>query len=326
MRYLVSRRITTIMSQNKKWYIRFNKLSGRILSIGPRALSVTTDDEDVAVTDNQICKDLITGRRNMSKFAVHWDEVNDKWEVDVKSSVIELKTNGNKLNQFVEGENPSACDLYAKVIRTENKITLRVNFMTIRDTLNLGQISSIKNEQTTLLDLYICKKNDPDQLIGIIPIDAVTLFKRHSLSVNVPTDILRHINSWDEVSIFSKPVFKTYGVEFTDVNNSKDNATLHQTTNTTDSSHINMYVLSDKLIISSSLTKATKHYLGNVRDLKMHVSNKNVDNYVTTLTLNTAKLLMYNKLEIDLPSNWPSHPVFTFKNTELTVNYMGNNK
>lgn len=289
-------------------------------------LSVTTDDEDVAVTDNQICKDLITGRRNMSKFAVHWDEVNDKWEVDVKSSVIELKTNGNKLNQFVEGENPSACDLYAKVIRTENKITLRVNFMTIRDTLNLGQISSIKNEQTTLLDLYICKKNDPDQLIGIIPIDAVTLFKRHSLSVNVPTDILRHINSWDEVSIFSKPVFKTYGVEFTDVNNSKDNATLHQTTNTTDSSHINMYVLSDKLIISSSLTKATKHYLGNVRDLKMHVSNKNVDNYVTTLTLNTAKLLMYNKLEIDLPSNWPSHPVFTFKNTELTVNYMGNNK
>lgn len=314
------------MSQNKKWYIRFNKLSGRILSIGPRALSVTTDDEDVAVTDNQICKDLITGRRNMSKFAVHWDEVNDKWEVDVKSSVIELKTNGNKLNQFVEGENPSACDLYAKVIRTENKITLRVNFMTIRDTLNLGQISSIKNEQTTLLDLYICKKNDPDQLIGIIPIDAVTLFKRHSLSVNVPTDILRHINSWDEVSIFSKPVFKTYGVEFTDVNNSKDNATLHQTTNTTDSSHINMYVLSDKLIISSSLTKATKHYLGNVRDLKMHVSNKNVDNYVTTLTLNTAKLLMYNKLEIDLPSNWPSHPVFTFKNTELTVNYMGNNK
>lgn len=326
MRYLVSRRITTIMSQNKKWYIRFNKLSGRILSIGPRVLSVTTDDEDVAVTDNQICKDLITGRRNMSKFAVHWDEVNDKWEVDVKSSVIELKTNGNKLNQFVEGENPSACDLYAKVIRTENKITLRVNFMTIRDTLNLGQISSIKNEQTTLLDLYICKKNDPDQLIGIIPIDAVTLFKRHSLSVNVPTDILRHINSWDEVSIFSKPVFKTYGVEFTDVNNSKDNATLHQTTNTTDSSHINMYVLSDKLIISSSLTKATKHYLGNVRDLKMHVSNKNVDNYVTTLTLNTAKLLMYNKLEIDLPSNWPSHPVFTFKNTELTVNYMGNNK
>ena len=326
MRYLVSRRITTIMSQNKKWYIRFNKLSGRILSIGPRAFSVTTDDEDVAVTDNQICKDLITGRRNMSKFAVHWDEVNDKWEVDVKSSVIELKTNGNKLNQFVEGENPSACDLYAKVIRTENKITLRVNFMTIRDTLNLGQISSIKNEQTTLLDLYICKKNDPDQLIGIIPIDAVTLFKRHSLSVNVPTDILRHINSWDEVSIFSKPVFKTYGVEFTDVNNSKDNATLHQTTNTTDSSHINMYVLSDKLIISSSLTKATKHYLGNVRDLKMHVSNKNVDNYVTTLTLNTAKLLMYNKLEIDLPSNWPSHPVFTFKNTELTVNYMGNNK
>jgi len=323
MRYLVNRRVTTIMSQNKKWYIRFNKLSGRILSIGPRVLSVTTDDEDIAITTNPICKELVSGRRNMSKFAVHWDEVNDKWDVDVKSSVIELKTNGNKLNQFIEGVNPSACDLYVKVIRTENKITIRVNFMTIRNTLNLGQISSMKNEYTNLLDLYVCKKNDPDQLIGIIPINAVELFRHHNVSFSIPAAILKHINSWNEVSIFSKPVFKTYGVEFTDVSTSEDNSTLHHTANTTDASHINMYVLSDKLIIDSSLTEDTKHYLGNTKDLKMHISNKNVDNYVTTLTLNTAKLLMYNKLEIDLPSNWPKHPVFTFKNTELTVNYRG---
>ena len=316
----MNRRVITTMSQNRKWYIRFNKLSGRILSIGPRPLSVINDKEEVAITDNQICKELITGRRNMSKFAVHWDEVNDKWEVDVKSSVIDLKTNGNKLNQFVEGINPSACDLYAKVIRTLNRITLKVNFMTIRDTLNLGQISSIKNEQTTLLDLYICKKNDPDQLIGIIPIDAVTLFKRHSISVTVPANILRHINSWDEVTIFSKPVFKTYGIEFTDVN-SNANDKLHRTINTSGSSHINMYVLSNKLIIDSLLNEDTKHYLGNTKNLKMHVSNKNVDNYVTTLTLDTETLLMNKKLEIDLPGNWPSDPVFTFKNTELTVKY-----
>lgn len=320
MRYLANKRIITTMSQNKKWYIRFNKLSGRILSIGPRLLSVANDKEDVAITNNQICKDLIAGRRNMNKFAVHWDEVNDKWEVDVKSSTIVLKTNGNKLNQFVEGINPSACDLYAKVVRPLNRITLKVNFMTIRDTLNLGQISSIKNEQTSLLDLYICKKNDPDQLIGIIPIAALTLFKQHSISVTVPTDILKHINSWDEVTILSKPVFKTYGIEFTDVN-SDTNDKLHRTINTSGSSHINMYVLSNKLIIDSLLNEDTKHYLGSTKNLKMHVSNKNVDNYITTLTLDTETLLMNNKLEIDLPSNWPSDPVFTFKNTELTVKY-----
>lgn len=310
------------MQQNKTWYIRFDKETGRILAVGPRTFSIVNDKHDVIESTNQVCRDLVSGRRNMNKYAVHWDEVNSTWDIDVKSSVIELKTIGDKLNQFNTGANPSLCDLFMKIIRNTNKIALNVNFMSIRQTLNLGQINSIKNEYTNLLDLYICKRNDPDRLIGVVPIDAIKLFTKHRLSINVPTDILKHINSWDDISVFTKPVFKTYGLEFTDVEEDGENKKLHKVTNTTDTSHINMYVLNNKLIIDSSIDKDNEYYFGNKNTLQMHVSNKYIDNYITTLTVSTNRLLN-NKIEIDLPSNWPKDPIFSFKNTELTVNYYG---
>lgn len=310
------------MQQNKTWYIRFDKETGRILAVGPRTFSIVNDNHAVIESTNQVCRDLVSGSRNMTKYAVHWDEVNSTWDVDVKSSVIELKTIGDKLNQFKVAENPSLCDLFIKIIRNTNKIALNVNFMSIRQTLNLGQINSIKNEYTNLLDLYICKRNDPDRLIGVVPIDAIKLFTKHRLSINVPADILKHINSWDDISVFTKPVFKTYGLEFTDVDEHGENKKLHKVTNTTDTSHINMYVLNNKLIIDSSINKDNKYYFGNKNTLQMHVSNKYIDNYITTLTVSTDRLLN-NKIEIDLPSNWPKDPIFAFKNTELTVNYYG---
>ncbi len=85
-----------------------------------------------------------------------------------------------------------------------------------------------------------------------------------------------------------------------------------------------MYVLNNKLIIDSLVDDNNKYYFDNKNTLQMHVSDRHIDNYVTTLTVSTEKLLN-NKIEIDLPNNWPKHPIFTFKNTELTVNYYGEN-
>ncbi len=46
----MSNETTTATSQSKTWYIRFNKNSGRILSIGPRPFVTTTEDEEVTAT------------------------------------------------------------------------------------------------------------------------------------------------------------------------------------------------------------------------------------------------------------------------------------
>ena len=86
-----------------------------------------------------------------------------------------------------------------------------------------------------------------------------------------------------------------------------------QYTNIGETAHINMYTLNDKLIIKSDVSADTMYYFDSKPKLELHVSNEEIDNYVNTLTFNTARLLN-NKIEIDLPDNWPANPIITFKN------------
>jgi hypothetical protein len=320
----MSKETTTATSQSKTWYIRFNKNSGRILSIGPRPFVTTTEDEEVTASTNNVCKHLISGKKKINKYAVHWDLFNEVWDIDVKSSVLELKTKGEKLNQALERD-PSICDVYIKVIRATNTIKMEINLTTIKQSLNLGQINSIKQDNTSILDLYLCRKNDPDYMIGVIPVDAIKLINERHLYIQVPPNITRHINSWDEISFFTKPVFECYGIEFSDVTISAaddNNQRPHQYANIGENAHINMYTLNDKLIIKSEVNPDTMYYFDNKPKLALHVSDKEIDNYVNTLTFNTAKLLN-DKIEIDLPNDWPANPIITFKNKKLTVNYYG---
>jgi hypothetical protein len=202
---------------------------------------------------------------------------------------------------------------------------MEINLTTIKKSLNLGQINSIKQDNTSILDLYLCRKNDPDYMIGVIPVDAIKFINDRHLYIQVPPEVTRHINSWDEISFFTKPVFETYGIEFSDVALSEkddNNQRTHQIANRGETAHINMYTLNDKLIIKSEVGPDTMYYFDNKPKLELHVSDTEVDNYVNTLRFQTSKLLN-NKIEIDLPDNWPVDPIITFKNKKLTVNYYG---
>lgn len=319
----MSNKTTTTQLQSKtKWNIRFNPESGRIYAISPQSFDKVNKNEQVVSVENDVCKELVSGKKNLRKYSMHWDIINNQWDIDVKSSTLVLEIKGNKLNQFTENLHPAETDVYVKIIRTENILKIAINLLTIRRSLNLGQINFIKNQSPDILDLYICRKNNPDYLIGIIKIDAVELFNEHMLYIDIPKQITDHINSWDDVSIFTKPVFKSYGIEFTDVSASAsaDNK-LHQFSNASLEAHINMYILNDNLIIDSKINDDMMHYFYNKRYLNLHVSDKHIDNYVTTLTVSVARLLN-NKVKLDLPANWPADPLITFADTRLAVNYI----
>jgi len=310
----------------QQWWVKSKKENGRIISVSPRVIKATTPDDIVSVTTNSVCQELIAGSKNVSKYAMHWDESIQSWDIDVKSTTLVLQSRGTQLNAIKQGQEPSTCDMYIKITRDLNQIHVTINFANIRMALNLGQINTIKNADQNLLNLYICKKNDPDYLIGIVTVDPVELLTESSSTFDVPLEIMKHINSWDDVSVYTKPVFKTYGIEFTDVphESSLDNERLYQSANVSEISHINMYILNDMLIIDSKISKDMLYYFENKKRLELHISDTYVDNYVTTLTVSTNKLLN-NEIKLDLPVNWPANPVFTFKNTKLTVNYYGEN-
>ena len=65
----MSNATTTATSQNKKWYIRFNKNSGKILSVGPRLFVTTNENEEVTASENDVCRQIIAGKKNLNKYA-----------------------------------------------------------------------------------------------------------------------------------------------------------------------------------------------------------------------------------------------------------------
>ena len=314
----------TPLQNNKQWNVRFNAESGRILGISPQPFKQVNDNEQVVSVTNNVCGELISGKKNMRRYAVHWDSIDDRWDIDVKSDTLVLEVKGNELNQFTEGTHPANSDVYVQVIRKENILRIKINLLTIRDSLNLGQINFIKNESPDILDLYVCRKNNPDYLVGIIPIDALELFNNRILHIDVPKNIVEHINSWDDISIFTKPVFKTYGIEFTDLSaeSIQDHSKKHQISNSTLDAHINMYTLNDNLIIDNKITENMIHYFNNKKYMQFHVSDSHIDNYVTTLNVSVANLLYDDKVRLDLPANWPANPVIAFAETQLAVNYI----
>ncbi len=314
----------TPLQNNKQWNVRFNAESGRILGISPQPFKQVNDNEQVVSVTNNVCGELISGKKNMRRYAVHWDSIDDRWDIDVKSDTLVLEVKGNELNQFTEGTHPANSDVYVQVIRKENILRIKINLLTIRDSLNLGQINFIKNESPDILDLYVCRKNNPDYLVGIIPIDALELFNNRILHIDVPKNIVEHINSWDDISIFTKPVFKTYGIEFTDLSaeSIQDHSKKHQISNSTLDAHINMYTLNDNLIIDNKIDENMIHYFNNKKYMQFHVSDSHIDNYVTTLNVSVANLLYDDKVRLDLPANWPANPVIAFAETQLAVNYI----
>jgi hypothetical protein len=321
----MSNSITTTTSQsNQQWNIRFNPESGRILGISPQPFKQVNDNEQVVSVTNNVCRELVSGKKNMRKYSMHWDSIDNQWDIDVKSDTLVLEIKGNKLNQFTQGTHPEKNDVFVQVIRNENILRIKINLLTIRRSLNLGQINNIKNENPDILDLYVCRKNNPDYLIGVIPVDAIELFNKYVIYIDVPKNIIEHINSWDDISIFTKPVFKTYGIEFTDMSadSIQDHNKKHQVSNSSLDAHINMYTLNDNLIIDSKLDKDMMHYFNNKRYMQFHVSDSHIDNYVTTLNVSVAKLLYYNKVKLDLPANWPANPLIAFAETRLAVNYI----
>lgn len=316
---------TTDSLPNKSFFIKFSAENGKILGISPRKLIALDANELVVTSSKLMCKDLIQGKLNISNYIMRFNDDSNTWEIDQKSTVLEIKTRGTHLNKIEPGSEPGSSDMFIKIARHTSIVTIKVNMGAIRSSLNLGQIQSIKNtEAEDLLDIYICKRNDPDYLIGIIHIDAYELLREKHFTVQLPDSIKNRINDWNEISLYTKPVFQSYGIEYTDVDfaDNIDNSRLHSVANTNKSSHINICILNNKLVITSIINPDMLYYFENKRNLDIHISDGYVDNYVDTLSINTIKLID-NKTILDVPIDWPTTPIFTFKNTQLTINYDG---
>ena len=280
----------------------------------------------VAEVDNPICRDIVKGKVRKNKFAVLWDYKNERWNLDVKSTTLVIRPHGNKLNPIQDTESPENCDLYVRVFKKDHALLVSVNLKNIAETMNLADISFISASEDHLLDLYITRKNDPDYLISVVPVDPETLMQHTKILIELPESTAKLID-WENVSFYTKPVFKNYGIEFnsgkSDVNIGSNHQILRKSNDQAEISDINIYILNDQLHFESSLKENQMYYFDGKTKFNVLVCDQEIDNYVGCLELNTARLVSDRSYTIPRPSNWPDAPLLIYKNRYLRISYTG---
>jgi hypothetical protein len=312
---------------NRKWWVKFSKNNGRILTLTPREIKDYADTELVVQVDNPICRDILKGTANKNNYAILWDYKSEEWKLDVKSTTLVMRPRDNKLVPIQTNKSPDICDMYLKVFKNENTILVSVDLKNIAETMNLADIHFISSEdESHLLNIFLTRKNDPDYLITSIPISAEELIKEEKLLIELPEDVVKLID-WENTSVYTKPIFSTYGMEYSNSQvktiSEKNFLVIRKSTATPEFCDINICIVNGKLEIKSSLAENQIYYFKGKTKFNLLVSDAEIDRFVGNIELNTAKLCSKDVHYIPIPDFWPDRPILTFKSKYATVSYTG---
>lgn len=319
--------ISDTLTKNKiPYWIKFDKQNGKIKKISSSPITDFNDNQRVIESDNSICRDLLKGKVNRRNYAVLWDPIENLWKVDVKSSTLVIKPLSNRLTPVRLDISPLSTDIHIAISKLTGTVKLTANLQQIAKHLNLSSIQQIVSDDTGLIDLYFTRKNDPDYLIQVLSVNAEELILNKETITQIDKNFLDVID-WTNVSLYTKPIFKLYSLEFLEssivVNNDKQLGQISKATskNNTNDTDINIYVVNDKVVIKSNLTHQQLYYFKGKKTFPIYISDNEIDNYITTLKLNTLDLCNNNVTELDKPWYWPDKPFITYKHPKLRINY-----
>ena len=315
---------------SRTWWVLFNKINGKISTISPRKINqgvIKNDDELIAEVNNPVCKDILKGKKNKNKYSVLWDFKNECWNLDIKSTTLVIRPNDNKLTPIDIGNPKEACDIHITFFRQDFTLLISANLKNIAETMNLADIGFISTSENKLLDLFITKRNDPDYLVHIVPVNPEELLNQQRILVKLPQEINKVID-WDNISIYTKPVFKTYGLDVYNGSGLQDSESrnkrvLHVGNFTRESSDINIYIHNEELYIDSKLTDTQMSYFGGKTKFNILVCDQEIDNLIGNLELNVSTLCGRKEYKLPIPKNWPKTPLLVHRNKKIKVSYTG---
>ncbi len=309
----------------RRYYIVFDKESGKIKSISNTSKEVT--DENLLQTEswNPVCKRIIKGKASLKRYGMIWDVVNEVWDIDFRSTTLVIEAKHNKLIPFNFDADPTSTEMYAKIFYEDAKIVVEANRDNIKGLKNLSDITEIASSENKLLDIYVTRKNDPDYLISTIEIDPLTLFKHGKQVLDLPTAINESAD-WSNISLYAKTVFNKYGWAIESrIRHTQDflgtNKILQQ--QVTDKSNININVVNDVAYIHSDIKDSELYYFDGRKNLKFVVCDTSIDNLVGAFEVPVGSLLQKDST-VNLSFKWPDNPLVVFRNNYITVSTTNN--
>jgi hypothetical protein len=205
-------------------------------------------------------------------------------------------------------------------------MNIRVNYENLKRSMNLMGIHEISKEEGTLFNLYITKKNNPDFLIQSISIDPESLLKNKTIDyelINIKT-----FNEWKDLSVYTRPIFRRYSVEYITEEVTSDyaeekNATLQKVTNSDKgAAHIDIYKLSNRLIkLTSNISESSKYVMSGRKGLKFLVGDGTIDNLAGGFSVKTTELLNNKDVKVNLDFDFPDNPIIVYINKYVSVRY-----
>lgn len=318
---------TLIKSQKnvkpRSYFIVFEKDTGKILRINNSVVDINNSGHIQMKTENPICKKLIKGEASLKKYGIIWDIVNEKWDIDLRSTTLIIKSKHNKLTPFIKDLDPTTSEIFVNVFYDDDRIVVEANRNNISSIKNLSDITEISTTEVNLLDIFVTKKNDPDYLINIINIDPLTLFKDGTQTVHFRDSLSDQVD-WNNISLYAKSVFNNYGWSLLSRNSTRGTITnrILQQSNVEEKSNININVVDNVMHIKSSITESEVYYFGGKNKLRVVVCDNDPDNLVGAFEV-SVKQLLHDTSKLDINFKWPEDPILLYKNSYLAVSTNG---
>ena len=308
----------------RSYFVVFDTHSGKIHKINNSYVKTVDDAHTQIETVNSVCNDIIKGKKSLKKYGMVWDIINEKWDIGKRSTTLIIESTHNKLIPFDKNIDPSTAEIFVKVFYDARKIVVEANRENITSIKNLSDITEISTTETNLLDIYVTRKNDPDYLINTINVDPLTLFKRGRQNIFLKDSLSTHVD-WENISLYAKSVFNTYGWSVQSINTGAASTGTHkvvQQSNVEDSFNININVVDNVMNIESKLTLAENYFFGGRNKMRFVVCNNHIDNLVGAFEVSTEQLLQ-DTSTVNINFKWPDNPILLYKNNYLAVSTHG---
>lgn len=312
----------TILETKRQWWIKFHKDTGKILKLSSREVESTNKSHIVTMSSNILCHEIIKGNVSVKECGMIWDLENESWSIDKKSDLLVIKHNSNFLYQ-IKNDDPMTADVALRIYKNQSIIELTVSLHNIKRSMNLSSINDVANKDNTWLNLYFTKKNNPDCLIQSIEVDPVLLFKRKTVRFKLELDY-----DWDDISVFTRPIFNEYSIEKIDnfvsnVDVDNKRRVLQRSTDSTKDAHIYISNIDRNVCVTSEIQQ--DYLISHQKTIRFVVCDGMVDNLVGGFEIPTKQLLADNKVNLEVGFDMPKKPIFIYKNKDIAVNYIGDN-
>ena len=257
-----------------------------------------------------------------------WDIETEEWSIEKRTSNLVLRNLSGQLFQ-IRGTDPVKSDISLNIYKDTNTLEVKINLSVIKQTMNLMDIETVSRTEDAVLNLYFTRLNDPDYLIAIAEIDPMLLFKKRSIRISLD-DVARYAD-WNNISIFTRPIFKKYSLEISDKRVetafTQNRRNILQTATTKEKTDAHLYIMPYKntLKIASEVQPDQDYVFESKKTLQFLVCNSNIDELVGGFAIDVDELKKNNTLTVDIPFRMPRDPIILYKNKYLSVNYLGDN-